>query len=142
MKMRLPSCTGFGITGSGIVMPLVEENLSGFVDTYRMSSYFSSAQNLVTSFQHTGALARNSLYAGYGSPAKKSGECRGTVVRSAALPRCGSHQTYLINLSDPHCVYSIAMGLSTLSDSVVYQLSWTRTIDAASPTGVHHVLIH
>jgi len=67
-----------------MVMPLVEENLSGLVDTYRMSSYFSSAQNLVTSFQHTGALARNSLYAGYGSPAKKSGECRGNSVRRAA----------------------------------------------------------
>jgi hypothetical protein len=36
--MRLPSCTGFGITGSGIVMPLAEENVFGFVDTYRMSS--------------------------------------------------------------------------------------------------------
>src|ERR1700738_3644435 len=80
--MRLPSCTGFAITGSGMVMPLVEENLPGLVDTYRMSSYFSSAQNLVTSFQHTGSLARSSLYAGYGSPAKKSGECRGYEVRS------------------------------------------------------------
>ena len=59
--MRFPSCTGFGITGSGIVMPLVEENVSGLVDTYRMSSYFSSAQNLVTSFQQTGVLARSSL---------------------------------------------------------------------------------
>ena len=55
-------------------MPLVEENVSGLVDTYRMSSYFSSAQNFVTSFQHTGSVARSSLYAGYGSPAKKSGE--------------------------------------------------------------------
>ena len=65
-------------------MPLVEENMSGLLDTNRMSSYFSSAQNLVTSFQHTGAVARSSLYAGYGSPMKKSGECRGNVVGSAA----------------------------------------------------------
>ena len=65
-------------------MPLVEENLSGCVETYLTSSYFSSAQNLVTSFQQTGSLARSSLYAGYGSPAKKSGECRGTSVRNAA----------------------------------------------------------
>ena len=87
MKIRLPSCTGFGITGSGMVMPIVEENVFGFVDTYRMSSYFSSAQNLVTSFQHTGSVARSSLYAGYGSPMKKSGECRGNVVGNPGLPR-------------------------------------------------------
>ena len=45
VKIRLPSCTGFGITGSGIVMPLVEENRAGLLETYRMSSYLSSAQN-------------------------------------------------------------------------------------------------
>jgi hypothetical protein len=64
VKMRLPSCTGFGNTGSGMVMPFVDEKVFGLVDTYRMSSYLSSAQNSVTSFQHTGAVARNSLYAG------------------------------------------------------------------------------
>src|SRR5215217_4023992 len=67
-----------------MVMPLVEENVFGFVDTYRMSSYLSSAQNFVTSFQHTGAVARSSLYAGYGSPMKKSGECSGNVVGTTA----------------------------------------------------------
>ena len=60
VKMRLPSCTGFGIAGSGMVMPLVEENRAGLLDTKRMSSYFSSAQKLVTSFQHTGDVARSS----------------------------------------------------------------------------------
>ena len=38
-----------------MVMPLVEVNAAGLLDTKRMSSYFSSAQKLVTSFQHTGA---------------------------------------------------------------------------------------
>src|SRR5215210_7549984 len=67
-----------------MVMPLVEENMFGFVDTYLMSSYLSSAQNFVTSFQHTGAVARSSWYAGYGSPMKKSGECSGNVVGTRA----------------------------------------------------------
>ena len=52
-----------------MVMPLVDENMAGLLDTKRMSSYFSSAQKLVTSFQHTGDVARSSRYAGYGSPA-------------------------------------------------------------------------
>ena len=60
LKIRLPSCTGLGIAGSGMVMPLVEENSAGLLDTKRMSSYFSSAQKLVTSFQHTGSVARSS----------------------------------------------------------------------------------
>ena len=50
-------------------MPRVEVNVAGLLDTKRMSSYFNSAQKLVTSFQHTGAVARSSRYAGYGSPA-------------------------------------------------------------------------
>ena len=37
-----------------MVMPWVEVNSAGLLDTYRMSSYLSSAQKLVTSFQHTG----------------------------------------------------------------------------------------
>ena len=41
-------------------MPLVEVNRAGLLDTYRMSSYLSSAQNFVTSFQTTGDLARSS----------------------------------------------------------------------------------
>ena len=60
MKIRLPGCTGFGSAGSGMVMPLVEVNVAGLLDTNRMSSYLSSAQKLVTSFQHTGAVARSS----------------------------------------------------------------------------------
>jgi hypothetical protein len=60
VKIRLPGCTGLGSCGSGIVMPWVEVNRAGLLDTNRMSSYFSSAQKLVTSFQHTGAVARSS----------------------------------------------------------------------------------
>ena len=45
-------------------MPLVEVNMAGLLDTKRMSSYFSSAQKFVTSFQHTGDVARSSRYAG------------------------------------------------------------------------------
>jgi len=58
--MRLPSCTGLGISGSGMVMPLADENSAGLLDTKRTSSYLSSAQNFVTSFQHTGDIARSS----------------------------------------------------------------------------------
>ena len=50
----------FGIAGSGIVMPLADENSAGLLETKRMSSYLSSAQNLVTSFQCTGDVARSS----------------------------------------------------------------------------------
>jgi aldehyde dehydrogenase (NAD+) len=39
-------------------------NAAGLLETNRTSSYFSSAQKLVTSFQHTGAVARSSRYAG------------------------------------------------------------------------------
>ena len=49
---------GDGMAGSGSVIPFAEENLPGLLETYRMSSYFNSAQNLVTSFQQTGSLAR------------------------------------------------------------------------------------
>ena len=69
VKIRPPGCTGLGIAGSGMVMPLVELKVAGLLDTNRTSSYLSSAQKLVTSFQHTGAVARSSRYAGYGSPA-------------------------------------------------------------------------
>ncbi len=69
MKIRLPGWTGLGMFGSGMVMPWVDENSAGLLDTKRMSSYFDSAQKFVTSFQHTGAVARSSRYAGYGSPA-------------------------------------------------------------------------
>jgi len=60
VKMRPPSCTGLAICGSGMVTPLVEENRAGLLDTKRTSSYFSSAQKLVTSFQQTGDVARSS----------------------------------------------------------------------------------
>ena len=84
VKIRLPGCTGLSNIGSGIVMPLVDVNIAGSPDTNRTSSYLRRAQNLVTSFQQTGAFARSSLYAGNGSPVKKSGECRGKVVAMAA----------------------------------------------------------
>lgn len=58
--MRLPSCTGFGITGSGIVMPFADENFPGLLETKRMSSYLHSAQKFVTSFHTTGEVARSS----------------------------------------------------------------------------------
>lgn len=41
-------------------MPFIEENRAGLLETKRMASYFSNAQKFVTSFQHTGAVARNS----------------------------------------------------------------------------------
>lgn len=63
VKMRLPVCAGFAIVGSGMVMPLAEQNIAGLLDTKRMSSYFNRAQNFVTSFQHTGDVARSSRYA-------------------------------------------------------------------------------
>jgi hypothetical protein len=52
-----------------MVTPSVEENRAGLLDTKRMSSCFSSAQTLVTSFQHNGDVVRSSGHAGYGSPA-------------------------------------------------------------------------
>lgn len=60
VKIRLPSCTGVSICGSGIVIPLVEVNSPGLLETYRMSSYFVSAQNSVSAFHTTGVFARNS----------------------------------------------------------------------------------
>lgn len=60
VKIRLPSSTGFSTAGSGMVMPLAEENNAGLVDTYRTSSYFSSPQNPASAFQHTGSVARSS----------------------------------------------------------------------------------
>ena len=69
VKMRLPSCTGSGWLGSGMVIPFVDVNRPGLPDTKRTSSYLVSAQNFVTSFHTTGVVARSSRYVGYGSPA-------------------------------------------------------------------------
>jgi hypothetical protein len=43
-----------------MVMPRVEVKVAGLLETNRTSSYLSSAQKLVTSFQHTGSVARSS----------------------------------------------------------------------------------
>ena len=60
VKIRLPSWTGLGMAGSGIVMPLVDVNVSGWPDTKRTSSYFVNAQKFVTSFHTTGVVLRSS----------------------------------------------------------------------------------
>ena len=63
-------------------MPLVELNMAGLLDTKRTSSYFSSAQKLVTSFQHTGASRA--------APGMRDRDRRRRSPANAAGPSCGS----------------------------------------------------
>jgi hypothetical protein len=42
---------------------------------------------------------------------------------------------------DANNVYLTRLALSMLGDLMYWQLSWVLAIDAASPTGVHHMLI-
>ena len=47
-----------------MLIPFVEVNSAGLLDTKRMSSYFANAQNFATSFHTTGEFARSSRYVG------------------------------------------------------------------------------